>query len=891
MLKSKEIFDSSNRKYWNIVKGISILSIVIGHCCYFLVPFVYLYHLAIFFFVSGYFYSEEKYGDNPNLLIINRAQKNWPKYAFFCIVFILLHNLMVNKGLLLNTVAYSRTEMIINIINSMFFITTEDMCGALWFIPVLLIANAFFGYIIYFSKKLCSEFSISEEYKDAFIIFMCILCGIVGLFLNNSNIYVLFHSETSFLVIPLIAVGYYTKEKIADLSKILKFALFIPVVLLLYYFAYKMNLFINLSSNVIGSLYLFYPISFIGIYFVLFLSKIVYFVPYLSRIIKDAGEYSFEIMASHFFVIKCVDFMYAKFNGIVDGNIYGIYPYAFKQLWPYYVILSIIIPILLMKIIHSIKFDLSSFFDFLKKKKELILFVLLVVLTSIPILKLGIMHNDELMSRYWSSQGFLTFYKHYFIEQIQKGRALSCIIIPFTMYLGFIGQNSFSFKFFQILSIIACCLLFEKLISHATNSKKLSKMFTVVFLLFLQISFEPTVPNVFVTFYNISLCLLFISFTKYIDYLKFGKKKSLYSSMIMFFIVELSYESFVTYVPVFMLLFIGYLGIKKVKKDKIGFSLPIITGVLYLILYILSSKLFPSNYSGNQIAGINIINSLKIIESLSFYSFPVSYIFSSKYRYLFNVYFDLSVLDIIRIVLTVLCAILLIILYLRKDEKKLTNSSVIKSVVICFFGVVLPIIPISVASMYQNANIGSITLGLPVSFFAYFCSSLLFTLIMYKLLTSNDCLKTIGISLIIVAGFITQTMNSVFSRRANQDFQRIQNIENFVSSEVFDEYSGKTIYTTDLFQLNDALYIHDTYWTEYANLHDNNVTFINKSINNNLEMNLLYIDNKYFIIEKQNGSKELYSKTNLDNQDITVNDNAMHLEKGKIIGGYYKYSF
>lgn len=193
--------------------------------------------------------------------------------------------------------------------------------------------------------------------------------------------------------------------------------------------------------------------------------------------------------------------------------------------------------------------------------------------------------------------------------------------------------------------------------------------------------------------------------------------------------------------------------------------------------------------------------------------------------------------------------------------------------------------------MYQNANIGSITLGLPVSFFAYFCSSLLFTLIMYKLLTSNDCLKTIGISLIIVAGFITQTMNSVFSRRANQDFQRIQNIENFVSSEVFDEYSGKTIYTTDLFQLNDALYIHDTYWTEYANLHDNNVTFINKSINNNLEMNLLYIDNKYFIIEKQNGSKELYSKTNLDNQDITVNDNAMHLEKGKIIGGYYKYSF
>ena len=231
------------------------------------------------------------------------------------------------------------------------------------------------------------------------------------------------------------------------------------------------------------------------------------------------------------------------------------------------------------------------------------------------------------------------------------------------------------------------------------------------------------------------------------------------------------------------------------------------------------------------------------------------------------------------------------ILYLRKDEKKLTNSSVIKSSIICFLGVVLPIIPISVASMYQNANIGSITLGLPVSFFAYFCSSLLFALIMYKLLTSNNCLKTIGISLIIVAGFIVQTMNSVFSRRASQDFQRIQDIEKFVSSEVFDEYSDETIYTTDLFQLNDALYIHDTYWTEYANLHDNNVTFINESVSNNSKINLSYIDNKYFIIEKQNGIQELYSKLNMDNQNITINDNDIYLEKGIIIGGYYKYSF
>ena len=60
---------------------------------------------------------------------------------------------------------------------------------------------------------------------------------------------------------------------------------------------------------------------------------------------------------------------------------------------------------------------------------------------------------------------------------------------------------------------------------------------------------------------------------------------------------------------------------------------------------------------------------------------------------------------------------------------------------------------------------------------------------------------------------------------------------------------------------------------------------------NNSKINLSYIDNKYFIIEKQNGIQELYSKLNMDNQNITINDNDIYLEKGIIIGGYYKYSF
>ena len=57
----------SRSPYWDIVKGIGIIAIVLGHSCYFAVGFVYLFHLALFFFVSGYLYSEKKYGDRQPL--------------------------------------------------------------------------------------------------------------------------------------------------------------------------------------------------------------------------------------------------------------------------------------------------------------------------------------------------------------------------------------------------------------------------------------------------------------------------------------------------------------------------------------------------------------------------------------------------------------------------------------------------------------------------------------------------------------------------------------------------------------------------------------------------------------------------------------------------------
>ena len=69
---SKMIKGKNDRMFWNIVKAIGIISIVIGHSCEHLVKFVYFYHLAIFFFIGGALYDESKYGNNPYLNISSK---------------------------------------------------------------------------------------------------------------------------------------------------------------------------------------------------------------------------------------------------------------------------------------------------------------------------------------------------------------------------------------------------------------------------------------------------------------------------------------------------------------------------------------------------------------------------------------------------------------------------------------------------------------------------------------------------------------------------------------------------------------------------------------------------------------------------------------------------
>ena len=112
------------------------------------------------------------------------------------------------------------------------------------------------------------------------------------------------------------------------------------------------------------------------------------------------------------------------------------------------------------------------------------------------------MCNDELQSRFWSMQGTKAFFERYMVDHVEKGRALSAPLVTFTMWLGFWGNSSWSFRIVQILSILICVCLFGVLINKLFNNTRFAYFCALFSLLFMPVSFEHTSPNAFNALYN-----------------------------------------------------------------------------------------------------------------------------------------------------------------------------------------------------------------------------------------------------------------------------------------------------------------------------------------------------------------------------------------------------
>lgn len=408
------------------------------------------------------------------------------------------------------------------------------------------------------------------------------------------------------------------------------------------------------------------------------------------------------------------------------------------------------------------------------------------------------MCNDDLQSRYWSMQGFKSFYSHYVQIHIEKGRALLAYIVSFTTWLGFLGaKTNYTYKIAQILSILAVSALFSVFINKLFRNKKFAILCGIMIVVFLPITFEHTAPNAFVTLYNVPLCLLLISLCGFCDYIANRKRLQMATSMVLFFIAQMSYEAFITYTILYIMIAVGLTGIKNFKHNLILYLAPIGSAVMFFLCYLVSRCIFPSNYSGNQIVFESLSGTISILKQLFMTSLPGYYLFCAKYKGLFASYADLGLFSYVRVLLVILSLFPIFIVLMRNAKQFSDVMSIIGKILVLLCGsvyIIAPALPISVSKMYQgNVNENSF-MALPISFFTYIAAIFVICYFMWNFIEifGGNAYIAVAVILLIVTTKI-QLMNDVFANEQKMNFDRLCNIENILETDAVSHLDGSTI--------------------------------------------------------------------------------------------------
>lgn len=154
----------------DIVKGIGVFCVVAGHSLFPGTHFISLFHVAVFFIASGYFFKESYSENGKNLFLFVKRKfiTLWLVYVVWMAIFTLLHNFFIVIHVYTNdprlfeyvpdTLAtlkepMSWAEMGKNIAKAFVFHAGTEMGSAFWFIETLMELAVTYGIIDFALKK------------------------------------------------------------------------------------------------------------------------------------------------------------------------------------------------------------------------------------------------------------------------------------------------------------------------------------------------------------------------------------------------------------------------------------------------------------------------------------------------------------------------------------------------------------------------------------------------------------------------------------------------------------------------------------------------------------------------------------------------------------------
>lgn len=328
--------------YINIVKALGIILVVIGHSISPINRLIYLFHMPLFFFISGYLY-KDSYSLNPMRLIEKRLKTLYLPYIKYQLIFLIFHNTFFELNIYnqeINKIkTYSIKESLIHINNIITFHGSELMGGALWFLPALFMTNVLFCLYNYGIKRL----GIQSESKIQIILAIIVSFSfILGLLRTKLGIPQLLNNNIALVAVSIFYVGYLFKKYELKVSFKIIYACIAFIVLVILWRYFKVTVAMNQNKYSNPALFIVGWVS--GIYLILYISK--FLDKRRNKILNYIGSNTMIIMAFHFLAFKLVTAFQICYSSLPLTKL-ASYPVLFSNngWWIIYTCIGIFTPL------------------------------------------------------------------------------------------------------------------------------------------------------------------------------------------------------------------------------------------------------------------------------------------------------------------------------------------------------------------------------------------------------------------------------------------------------------------------------------------------------------------------------------------------------------------
>jgi Fucose 4-O-acetylase and related acetyltransferases len=344
-------------EYMDILKGLAIILVVMGHCSGKGENIIYLFHMPLFFIISGYFYKEESI-NRPIQFIKKRLKSLYLPFIKYEFLFLILHNIFIkinfyNSKANIPQQYYTIHDFIVNSIRILFFDSTELLLSPFWFLTALFLTS-----ILFFLISIVITKVISNNKREPVRALLVIILFFVGNYLTKHSININFslNGKETFNVSLVALLMYYIGFLYKKYEKFIKMNIVCAgITIIVLYISSKFSLRIDMRVNMYPNLIMFVVNSVLGTYFMIYISKKISTLNYKLKLLKYIGLNTTAIMALHltsFKIIGLLEIKIYKLPMYMLGNFGAIQ--GGGQWWILYTLAGVMVPILIVFTIDKI---------------------------------------------------------------------------------------------------------------------------------------------------------------------------------------------------------------------------------------------------------------------------------------------------------------------------------------------------------------------------------------------------------------------------------------------------------------------------------------------------------------------------------------------------------